>query len=89
MDITVRLSITNGPVIQDHIDFESNAVKAIEAITEELFDDIDEVRDVWFNQEPISREELSLDQEGNPYVTLTELIYSKYVEEDKEIRIQL
>jgi hypothetical protein len=89
MDITVRLSITNGPIIQDHIDFESNAVKAIEAITEELFDDIDEVRDVWFGKEPLSRDQLGLDQEGNSYLTLTEITYSTYVEEDKEIVIQL
>jgi hypothetical protein len=89
MDITVRLSISNGPVIQDHIDFERNSVKSIEVITEELFDDIDEVRDVWFNQGAFSRDQLGLDEEGNSYLTLTELTYSKYVEEDKEIKIEL
>ena len=89
MDILVRLYISNGPVIQDHMDFESNAVKSIEVILNELFDDIDEVRDVWYNINPIKREDLPVDGEGNPYLMLTKFDYSKYIETDKEILIQL
>jgi hypothetical protein len=89
IDISVRLSITNGPVVQEHIDFESNSATAVEEVAKQLFDDVDEVRDLWISEPPIKREDLSVDKEGNPYHALTELIYSKYVEEDKEINIQL
>jgi hypothetical protein len=89
MDINVKLSVTNGPVIQDHIDFESNSTKAIEKVCNQLFDDIDEVRDVWHNSSIINREELEVDEEGNPHITLTSFMYSKYETFDKEIQIQL
>lgn len=89
IDATVRLSITNGPVVQEHIDFESKSVKAIKKVANQLFDDVDEVRDIWLNDGPIGRDVLSVDKDGNPYHALTEIIYSKYVESDKEIKIQL
>jgi hypothetical protein len=89
IDVSVRLSVTNGPVVQEHIDFESDSVTALKVIANQLFDDVDEVRDLWFSGAPVRREDLSVDEKGNPYYTLTELMYSKYVGEDKEIRIQL
>jgi hypothetical protein len=89
IDVSVRLSVTNGPVVQEHIDFESDSVAALNVIANQLFDDVDEVRDLWFSGAPVRREDLSVDEKGNPYYTLTELMYSKYVGEDKEIRIQL
>ena len=89
IDASVRLSITNGPVVQEHIDFESKSVKALEELAIQLFDDIDEVRDMWISEAPIKREDLSVDKDGNPYHTLTQIIYSKYVGDDKDVFIQL
>jgi hypothetical protein len=89
IDASVRLSITNGPVVQEHIDFESKSVKALEQIANQLFDDIDDVRDMWISEAPVKREDLSVDKDGNPYHVVTNIIYSKYVENDKQISIQL
>jgi hypothetical protein len=89
LDTSVRLSITNGPVVQEHIDFESNSATALEAVASQLFDDVDEVRDLWISEAPVKREDLSVDKDGNPYHAVTNIIYSKYVGEDKEIVIQL
>jgi hypothetical protein len=89
IDASVRLSITNGPVVQEHMDFESNSTKALRKIADQLFDDLDEVRDLWMSEPPFKREDLSVDKDGNPYHAVTSLIYSKYVGEDKEIVIQL
>jgi hypothetical protein len=89
IDASVRLSITNGPVVQEHIDFESKSVKALREIPKQLFEDVDEVRDLWISESPVKREDLSVDEDGNSYHAITELIYSKYVEDDKEINIQL
>jgi hypothetical protein len=89
IDASVRLSITNGPVVQEHIDFESKSAKALREIANQLFDDLDEVRDLWMGEAPVKREDLSVDKDGNPYHAVTSLIYSKYVEDDKEINIQL
>ena len=89
IDASVKLSMTNGPVVQEHIDFESNSAKALREIANQLFDDLDEVRDLWMSEAPVKREDLSVDKDGNPYHAVTSLIYSKYVEEDKEINIQL
>jgi hypothetical protein len=89
IDASVRLSITNGPVVKEHINFESKSAKALREIANQLFDDLDEVRDLWINEAPVRREDLSVDEDGNPYHVITELIYSKYVEDDKEINIQL
>ena len=89
MDISVRLSISNGPVFQEHMDFESNAVKIIEKeVDHQIFNDIDEVRDVWFSQE-YGRDNLSVDIDGNFLLALTEVSYNKYVGEVKDIVIQL
>ena len=89
MDISVRLSISNGPVFQEHMDFESNAVKIIEKeVDHQIFNDIDEVRDVWFSQE-YGRDNLSVDIDGNFLLALTEVSYNKYVGEVKDIIIQL
>jgi hypothetical protein len=90
IDASVRLSMTNGPVVQEHIDFESKYVKALREVAKQLFEDVDEVRDLWMTSEiPIKRENLSVDKDGNPHHTITDLIYSKYIETDKEIVIQL
>jgi len=90
IDASVRLSMTNGPVVQEHIDFESKSVKELHKVAKQLFEDVDEVRDLWMTSEtPVRREDLSVDKDGNPYHTITDLIYSKYVETDKEINIQL
>ena len=89
IDVTVRLSVTNGPVVQEHLEFESNSVTALKEIASQLFDDVDEVRDLWTNEVPVKREDLSVDKDGNPYHAVTNIIYSKYVGEDKEIVIQL
>ena len=89
IDISVRLSITNGPVVQEHIDFESKSVEDLHKVAKQLFDDVDEVRDLWISEAPVKREDLSIDKDGNPYHVLTELIYSKYEGNDKEINIQL
>ena len=89
VDVTVRLSVTNGPVVQEHLEFESNSVTALREIANQLFDDVDEVRDLWVNGALVKREDLSVDVDGNPYHVVTELIYSKYETEDKEIFIQL
>ena len=89
IDASVRLSITNGPVVQEHIDFESKSAKAIEGAAVQLLDDVEEVRDMWISEAPVKREDLSVDKDGNPYHTITQIIYSKYVESDKEISIQL
>ena len=89
MDISVRLSISNGPVFEEHMDFESNAVKIIEKeVDHQIFNDIDEVRDVWFSQE-YGRDNLSVDIDGNFLLALTEVSYHKYVGEVKDIVIQL
>ena len=89
MDISVRLSISNGPVFEEHMDFESNAVKIIEKeVDHQIFNDIDEVRDVWFSQE-YGRDNLSVDIDGNFLLALTEVSYNKYVGEVKDIVIQL
>ena len=89
VDASVRLSVINGPVVEEHVDFESKSAKAVEELTNEVLDDIYEVRDVWINHEPIRREDLSIDKEGNPYHTITSITYTKYVETDKELSIQL
>jgi len=90
IDASVRLSMTNGPVVQEHIDFESKSVKELHKVAKQLFEDVDEVRDLWMTSEtPVRREDLSIDKDGNLYHALTDLIYSKYVETDKEINIQL
>jgi hypothetical protein len=89
LDTSVRLSITNGPVVQEHIDFESKSVEALQEVANQLFDDVDEVRDLWISEAPVKREDLSVDKDGNPYHAVTNIIYSKYVGEDKEIVIQL
>ena len=88
MDISVRLSISNGPVFQEHIDFESNAVKVIEKEIDTLFDEIDEARDFWFSQE-FGRDNLGVDKDGNFLLALTEVSYNKYVGEVKDIVIEL
>ena len=89
MDISVRLSISNGPVFQEHIDFESNAKKAIEKeVDHQIFNDIDEVRDVWFEQE-YGRDTLGVDKDGNFLLAIPEVSYNKYVGEVKAIIIQL
>lgn len=89
VDASVRLSVTNGPVVEEHIDFESKSAKAIEGAAVQLLDDVEEVRDMWISEAPVKREDLSVDKDGNPYHTITQIIYSKYVESDKEISIQL
>jgi hypothetical protein len=89
MDINVRLSVTNGPVVQEHIDFESNSKKAIDKAVDYLFNNIDDVRDVWYNSYTNNRELLEVDKEGNPFTTIKSIMYSKYVEEEKEVLIQL
>lgn len=88
IDISVRLSISNGPVFQEHMDFESNAVKVIEKEIDNLFDEIDEARDFWFTQE-FDRDNLGVDKDGNFLLALTEVSYNKYVGEVKDIIIQL
>ena len=88
MDISVRLSISNGPVFEEHMDFESNAVKVLEKEIYRLFDTIDEVRDVWYNQE-FGRDNLGVDKDGNFLLAITGLTYNKYVSEVKDIVIQL
>ena len=71
------------------MDFESNAVKIIEKeVDHQIFNDIDEVRDVWFSQE-YGRDNLSVDIDGNFLLALTEVSYNKYVGEVKDIVIQL
>jgi hypothetical protein len=90
-DISVRLSIANGPVFQEHLDFESNAVEVItKAISEGLYDniDIDLVSDFWFSKE-FSRESLGVNSDGNFLLTLTEIHYNKYVGDIKDVFIQL
>lgn len=88
MDISVRLSISNGPVFQEHMDFESNAVKVLEKEIGRLFHTIDEVRDVWHNEE-FSRDNLGVDKDGNFLLAITGVTYNKYVGEVKDIVIQL
>ena len=88
MDISVRLSISNGPVFEEHMDFESNAVKVLEKKIYKLFDTIDEVRDVWFSQE-FSRDSLGVDKDGNFLLSIPSVSYNKYVGEVKDIVIQL
>lgn len=88
MDISVRLSISNGPVFQEHIDFESNTVKVLEKEVDQIFNDIDEVRDVWYSQE-FGRDNLGVDKDGNFLLAITGLTYNKYVSEVKDIVIQL
>jgi hypothetical protein len=75
--------------VQEHIDFESKSVEDLHKVAKQLFDDVDEVRDLWISEAPVKREDLSIDKDGNPYHVLTELIYSKYEGNDKEINIQL
>ena len=89
IDASVRLSITNGPVVQEHIDFESKSVKSLQAVAKQLFDDVDEVRDLWINEVPVRKEDLSVDKDGNLYHTITSIIYSKYVELNKEVVVKL
>lgn len=88
MDISVRLSISNGPVFEEHMDFESNAVKVLEKEIYRLFDTIDEVRDVWYSQE-FGRDNLGVDKDGNFLLAITGVTYNKYVGEVKDIVIQL
>lgn len=88
MDISVRLSISNGPVFQEHVDFESNAVKVIEKEIDTIFDKVDEIRDVWHSEE-FSRDNLAVDKDGNFLLSIPSVSYNKYVGEVKDIVIQL
>lgn len=88
MDISVRLSISNGPVFQEHMDFESNTVKTLEKEVDIVFCEIDEVRDVWYSQE-FGRDNLGVDKDGNFLLAITGVTYNKYVGEVKDIVIQL
>lgn len=88
MDVSLRLNVINGPVVEEHFEFEKKAVKSIYQKVDELYDDIDEVRDAWYNR-TFDREELTLDKDGNAVLTLTEIDYSRYEGEEKEINIQL
>jgi hypothetical protein len=90
-DLSVRLSIANGPVFQEHLDFESNAVEVItKAIEKHLFDnvDLDNVSDFWFSQE-FSRDSLGVDSDGNFLLAITEIEFNKYVGDVKDVFIQL
>jgi len=89
LDVSVRLSVTNGPVIQDHVDFESKSVKDIIKVLNTILDTIDDVRDIWYNGNIVTRENLGLDENGNYKVVLTEFMYNKYETMDKEVTIQL
>ena len=88
MDVSVRLNIENGPVFQEHIDFELNAVNTIKKAMDDLFEDVDEVRDFWFNKE-FGIDTLEVDSDGNHLLALTEVHYTKYVTDIKDIFIQL
>lgn len=88
IDISVRLSISNGPVFQEHMDFESNAVKVIKKEIDTLFDEVDEAKDFWFSQE-FGRDTLGVDNDGNFLLAIPEVSYNKYVGEVKNIVIQI
>jgi hypothetical protein len=88
IDISVRLSVINGPVFQEHVDFESNAVEVITKEIDNFYNNVDEVNDFWFTQD-FDRDTLKVDSDGNFLLTLTEISYNKYVGDVKEISIQL
>ena len=88
IDISVRLSVINGPVFQEHVDFESNAVEVITKEIDNFYNNVGEVNDFWFIKE-FDRDTLGVDSDGNFLLTLTEVEYNKYAGDIKDIFIQL
>lgn len=88
VDASVRLSVVNGPVVEEHVNFETNAVKVLENKVSQVFLDVDEVRDVWIGKD-FSKDDLDVDEEGNFLVVIKEINYNKYEGEFKEVTIQL
>ncbi len=88
IDAEAKLLISNGPVIEDHIKFEESTAERLKLKAEELFTEMDYINSVWYNEES-TREELSVDKDGNYILIVDKVSYSSYQGEDKEIRIQL
>lgn len=88
LDADVKLLIMNGPVVEDHVKFEERTAERLRLKVEEIFKEMDYINSVWHNVE-ITRDQLPVDKDGNPFLLIHNVTYSKYQGEEKEIRIQL
>jgi hypothetical protein len=90
----VRLIISNGPVSEDHIDFEKDTSKYLIGEIEKALDDPKicseycEINNVYMELSQ-NASELTRDSEGNYEVLIEDFDYSKYMDEDKEIHISI
>jgi hypothetical protein len=90
----VRLIISNGPVSEDHIQFEKDTSKYLIGEIEKALDDPKicseyyEINNVYMELHQ-SASELTRDSEGNYEVLIEDFDYSKYMDEDKEIHISI
>lgn len=88
IDVAVRLLISNGPVSQEHLDLEDEIAGMIRTtIDKTLCNDVYEVNNIWLDED-IKVEDMNKDEDGNPYFNITEISYSKYEGEDKDVYIQ-
>ena len=89
VDATVRLIINNGPVVEEHSLVEYSIKSILNKAVDEVFENIDDVNNVYVSMKTLTPQSMKTDSKGNLYAELHMVTYSKYVDENRNIEFQL
>lgn len=89
VDVSVRFTILNGPVVEEHANLEKSMKELIEKhILETLCKDVYEINSLYLNEE-FSRDSMKVDKDGNYVAVMASMGYYKYDEENKDVSINI
>lgn len=89
VDVSFRLEVNNGPVVDEHMVLESRAAELIEStIMNTLMEEKSDISSVSF-EEWFTMEDLPVNKDGSRTIVIDEIEYSQYVGRDTEIFIEI